>query len=114
MSSNAVAPTRPTFGQFYQDHFLDEHRQPLNVALHMLGTLAGLAWLPLTLLSSWPWLALLFPAVHAAPGLLGHRLVERNAAVGDLRVLRTDFPRWWFIVANHRMTWDVLRGRWPR
>ena len=102
------------FADFYLEHFLPEHQQPLNVALHVAGTLAGLAWLPLTLLSAWPWLVLLFPVVHAVPGLLGHRLLERNAAIGDLRVLRSDFPRWWFIVANHRMTWDALRGRWPR
>jgi hypothetical protein len=46
--------------------------------------------------------------VHAVPGLVGHRLFERNAVVGDARWRRTDLPGWWFIVGNHRMTLDAL------
>jgi hypothetical protein len=53
------------------------------------------------------------PLVHAAPGLLGHRLLERNITVGDARWRRRDYPRWWFIVANHRMTFERLTGRTP-
>jgi hypothetical protein len=52
---------------------------------------------------------LLFPVVHALPGLVGHRLFERDAAVGDVRVLRRDFSPLWFIVANHLMAWQLLR-----
>jgi hypothetical protein len=93
--------------------FLAEHQQPINMALHMAGTLAGLAFLvwALWLPSPWPWLALLFPVVHAVPGLIGHRLFERNAAVGDVRVTRTDYPPHWFIAANHWLTVDRLLGR---
>jgi hypothetical protein len=58
-----------------------------------------------------PLALLLFPVVHAAPGLLGHRLFERDAVVGDLRVTRTDFPKAWFIAANHVLAWEVLSGR---
>ena len=54
------------------------------------------------------WWMLLFPLVHVAPGLIGHRLFDRNEAVGDARVFRTDFPLWWFVVANHRMTASLL------
>jgi hypothetical protein len=97
------------FDHFYRDHYLPEHRHPVNRALHVAGTLAGLAWLPLTLWSPMPWLMLLFPVVHAAPGLVGHRLFERNAQVGDVRVLRKDFSPWWFIAANHRLTLDLFR-----
>jgi hypothetical protein len=105
-------PANPTpFDHFYTEHFLAEHRHPANVAVHVAGTVLGLLWLPATLLSPLPWLVLLFPAVHALPGLLGHRLFERNAAVGDVRVLRRDFSALWFIAANHRMTWQLLRGR---
>jgi hypothetical protein len=57
----------------------------------------------------WPWLALLYPVVHAAPGLMGHRLFERDAAVGDMRVLRQDHSPLWFMAGNHVMTWDLLR-----
>jgi hypothetical protein len=103
------------FADFYRDVFLPEHLQPLNRALHMVGTVAGLAYVLWVL--SWPlsaaWFALaLFPAVHALPGLLGHRLVERNEALGDARWRRTDFPAWWFILGNHRMTLEGLRSLW--
>jgi hypothetical protein len=33
----------------------------------------------------------------------------RNPQVGDLRVLRKDFPALWFIAANHRLTAEALR-----
>jgi hypothetical protein len=108
------APAKLRFGAFYRDHFLLEHRHPINRALHVAGTFAGLAWLPLTLWSSMPWLVLLFPAVHAAPGLVGHRLYERNPQVGDVRVLRKDFPPWWFIAANHRLTFELMSQRASR
>jgi hypothetical protein len=96
------------FAGFYRDVFLPEHSHPVNVALHVLGTVAALAMLPVVVLAGWPWLALLFPVVHGAPGLLGHRFLERNLAVGDVRLNRTDFSPLWFIAANHRMTWELL------
>jgi hypothetical protein len=119
--NSTVVPARPGFAEFYRHHYLPEHRQPANVALHLVGTVAGLAWLaavpPLGLSFAW-WL--LFPVIHAAPGLLGHRLFERNEKVGDLRVLRKDFPAPWFIAANHLLLFDLLgralglRGGPPR
>jgi hypothetical protein len=99
-----------SFDDFYQRVFIPEHQHRLTIATHIFGTFAGLAWLVMSLLLGGYWLALvlLFPVVHALPGLVGHRLVERNDEVGDLRVTRNDFPLWWFIRANHRMTWQVL------
>ena len=99
-----------SFSGFYQHHFLPEHLHRGNVALHLFGTLAGLAWIAGGVLAWSPLWMLLFPAVHAVPGLIGHRLWERNAAVGDARVFRTDFPGLWFLAANHVMTWEVLSG----
>jgi hypothetical protein len=98
------------FSTFYRDVFLPEHRQPLNVALHIFGTLAGLAWVAATLAAPgfWKLSALLFPVIHGAPGLIGHRLVERSEAVGDARWRRSDFPAWLFILANHRLTAERL------
>ena len=101
---------RPAFATFYRDHYLLEHRHPGNIALHVAGTIGGLGYGVAALVSPLPWLALLFPLIHAAPGLIGHRLFERNADVGDLRVLRRDFPGWWFIIANHRLTFDLARA----
>lgn len=106
---------KTTFETFYRDVFLQEHRHPLNVALHMLGTFLGLAFLLAVLAMPLAWYPalILFPVVHAAPGLIGHRLLERNAVVGDARWRRRDHPGWWFIVANHRMTFERLLGRTP-
>lgn len=97
------------FAVFYTNHYLAEHRHPANVALHVVGTVGALGFMAAALVSPLPWLALLFPVVHAGPGLIGHRLFERNAAIGDVRVLRSDFPAWWFIVANHRLTFEIAR-----
>ncbi len=102
---------RPSFSTFYVSVFLPEHRHSANVALHVIGTVAGLALLAWAPWAGQPWWLLAFPVVHAAPGLLGHRLFERNAEVGDVRVLRTDYPKWWFMLANHRMAWDLVRSR---
>ena len=116
------------FWSFYYHHFLAEHRHPLNVALHVLGTLSGLGlivWVLLNsttavgrnlggtapaALTSLAWI-LLFPAVHALPGLLGHRMFERSTAVGDIRVFRRDFPPLWFLYGNHVMTVNILLGK---
>lgn len=112
MNPDTLPGDRVGFKTFYCEHFLAEHRHPANVALHVFGTVASLAFLAGALASSLPWLLVLYPLVHAAPGLIGHRLFERNAAVGDVRVLRADFSPLWFIAGNHVMTFDLLRAWW--
>jgi hypothetical protein len=99
------------FRLFYVDHFKAEHRHPANVALHLLGVLLSAALVVAAIASGQLWLALAYPVVHAAPGLLGHRLVERSALVGDVRITRDDFPLWWFIIANHLLFAEVVSGR---
>ena len=103
-----MSPPRKLFSVFYANVFLPEHQHAVTVALHALGTVLGLVFCAAALASSQPGWVVLFPVVHAVPGLIGHRLVERNAAVGDLRVTRTDYSPLWFIAANHRMTWELL------
>lgn len=99
---------RPTFLHFYRTQYRDEHRIPANIALHLVGVAAGLAVIAASL-TIWPlWTFLLFPVAHAAPGLLGHRLFERDASVGDVRVTRTDVPAWWFLIANHMLLVDLI------
>jgi hypothetical protein len=100
-----------SFWQFYERTFLEEHRHPVTMVTHVFGTLAGLAFLAAIVASGAWYLAVLFPVVHGVPGLVGHRLVERNLAVGDLRVTRTDYPIPWFILANHVMTFEIVTGR---
>jgi hypothetical protein len=95
------------FWTFYKDHFLAEHTHPINRGLHVFGTLLGTVFVPFALFSSAPWMIIFYPAVHAMPGLIGHRLFERNAQVGDVRVLRKDFSPLWFIVGNHVLTYEL-------
>jgi hypothetical protein len=103
---------RLPFRRFYREVFLAEHRHPINIALHAGATLASAAYVVAVLAySASAWWLLLYPAVHAVPGLVGHRLFERNANVGDVRVLRRDYPAIWFIAGNHLMTLMLLSGR---
>ncbi len=105
-----MTPQKLSFKDFYRQVFLPEHQRPTNVALHVCGTVLGLALLPAVWWWQLPgWLALAFPLVHALPGLVGHRLFEQKAAVGNLRVNRKDHSPLWFIAANHVMTWQLLR-----
>lgn len=102
------------FMGFYRNTFIPEHQHPANILLHVFGVAASAALVVFAVYSGqWAW-ALLYPVVHAAPGLIGHRLFERNAEVGDVRLDRTDHPLWWFIIGNHLMFLDVLFGgmRW--
>jgi hypothetical protein len=102
------------FETFYLTVFLAEHQVPANVFLHVVATVVSAAFVVWCAFSPWPWAAMAYPIVHGTPGILGHRLFERSLAVGDVRVTRTDYPLWWFIVANHRLTWEVMTGRYRR
>jgi hypothetical protein len=98
------------FMGFYRNTFIPEHQHPANILLHVFGVAASAALIVFAVYSGeWAW-GLLYPVVHAAPGLIGHRLFERNAEVGDIRLDRTDHPLWWFIIGNHLMFLDVLFG----
>jgi hypothetical protein len=105
---NTNVASKIGFDAFYRQVFLPEHQHPYNRAAHVFGTLCGLIWLVLCALQSWLWPILLFPVVHAAPGLVGHRFFERNAEVGDVRVTRKDYSPLWFILANHRLSFEML------
>ncbi|MDX1958332.1 MAG: Mpo1-like protein [Leptospiraceae bacterium] len=96
------------FFKFYQDVFLKEHSHNGTIILHIIGTILGILWIPFTVFYLPIYLILLFPVVHALPGIIGHRIFERNENVGDLRVLRKDFPLYWFIIANHILTYEIL------
>jgi hypothetical protein len=98
-----------SFRKFYADHYLPDHKHPANIALHIAGTFGSAAFAIAALASPMPWLALLYPVVHAAPGLVGHRLFDRNRDIGDVRFINGKFPNLWFIAANHILTASLLR-----
>lgn len=105
--NEAQSHQRLSFAEFYRTVFLAEHTHPVNIALHITGTLLGTVLIPGALLIGSPWLIPLYPVVHALPGLIGHRFLERNVAVGDIRVMRKDYSPLWFIVGNHILTYQV-------
>ena len=111
-------PRELGFLHFYREAYWEEHKAPLNLALHMFGTVGGVMLLFASLTVISPWWVLAFPLVHILPGLMGHRLFERAEAVGDARIFRTDVPGWWFLAANHMMTaqmlWTLVTLRWLR
>jgi hypothetical protein len=103
---------KTTFKSFYETAYRSDHRHPANLALHIVGVVAGLALIGASF-TVWPlWTVLAFPVVHVVPGLLGHRLFDRDETLGDMRITRTDYPLWWFLVANHLMAVRVLTFRW--
>jgi hypothetical protein len=109
---NDTADRLRTFRTFYRTTYRDDHRHPANLALHVIGVFLGLGVIAASL-TVWPWWTIVaFPAAHGVPGLIGHRLFDRNQAVGDIRITRKDHPLWWFIIANHLMAARVLTFRW--
>jgi hypothetical protein len=93
-------PSQRRFWTFYKQHFQMQHTHPGNIAMHLLGTVGSFGFAVWAVISS-PLLLLGYPVVHALPGLIGHRLFERDALVGDFRLTRKDFSLLWFIAANH-------------
>lgn len=102
------------FWKFYENDFKKEHTVPLNIALHVLGTLSSVFFVCWVLWTGRWFMLILYPVVHAAPGLLGHKLFESNPNVGDLRVFRNDFPGYWFLIGNHVMTVQVMMGAYTQ
>ena len=100
------------FKTFYKTAYRSDHQHPANLALHIIGVFAGLGVIVASV-TIWPlWAIVAFPIAHVAPGLLGHRIFDRDKELGDVRLTRTDFPLWWFLVANHLMAARVLTFRW--
>jgi hypothetical protein len=104
-----------TFVKFYRTVFLAEHQSLGTAVTHVLGTLLSTIFIPWALYYGHEWWLLAYPLVHAVPGLIGHRIFERNAAVGDTRITRKDYSLLWFIWGNHLMTYELFTGKlaWP-
>jgi hypothetical protein len=99
---------RGSFMQFYHGAYRDDHSAWPNRALHIAGTTGGLMLLAASVTVIPNWWALAFPVAHVVPGLIGHRLFERNAQLGDIRVFQGQYPGLWYMAANHMMTLYVF------
>lgn len=96
------------FKDFYNDVFLLEHQNYYTVFFHIIGTILGLLYFPFCFFVISPIWLILFPLVHGLPGIVAHKFFERNEKVGDLRINRKDYSIFWFILANHVLTFQIL------
>ncbi len=96
------------FWAFYRGAYQEDHKAWQNKALHIFGTLSGVALLIASLTVIPIYCALAFPVVHAVPGLIGHRFFDRNLELGDVRFIGGKYPNLWFMAANHLMTGETF------
>ncbi|MBS0203755.1 MAG: DUF962 domain-containing protein [Planctomycetes bacterium] len=99
---NAPIPEFNCFAEFWQ-HYLSQHRHPLNRVLHALGTVGGLVCLGMAACFSWTWFLAVLPVGYGL-AWLGHFLIERN------RPLTFAFP-WWSLRADYKLVGMLLMGR---
>jgi hypothetical protein len=98
-----------SYQRFYAEVFLPEHRNLATIICHVVGAYLAIAIAAWAVVQGLYWAIPLYLPVHVVPGLIAHRLFERNLEVGDLRIDRKDYPRIWFLRANHQMAFDFLR-----
>ena len=92
-----------TFDAFWA-HYLNEHSNPLNRALHVVGTTMALAFLVFIIVVKMPLLLLLVPVIGYGPAWVGHFFIEHNRPTAMKRPL-------WSFRADLKMTWLVLSGQ---
>jgi hypothetical protein len=108
MKENIMFKNDSNFMKFYKNNYLKEHSHNGTICFHVFGTILGIAWIFFSMFYiNLIWI-ILFPLIHALPGILGHKIFERNEDVGDIRITRKDFPLIWFIFANHILTYQIL------
>lgn len=66
-----------SFDDFWP-HYLHQHTDPTNRALHVAGTIGALAALGVATATKRPKLALLAPVVGFGAAWIGHALIEQN------------------------------------
>jgi hypothetical protein len=95
--------TSPGYRSFWP-FYLAAHRQPATRAIHMLGTVAGLALVLAAIIVGNAWLLLAAAVAGYGSAWLSHGIVERN------RPATFRHPLWSF-VSDFRMLFLWLGGR---
>lgn len=103
MTAHQRIPAPRSFAAFWP-YYLGEHRNPLNRALHCLGTGLALLLVVAGLLGD-ARLLVAAPLVGYGCAWLGHYLVERNRPATFRHPL-------WSLMADLRLFALVLQGRW--
>jgi hypothetical protein len=84
--------------------YLRAHSHPGNRALHLCGSLLGLAVVVAAIAVGHPWYALLWPVIGYGFAWFGHFVVEGN------RPATFGHP-WWSFISDYRMVWLMITGR---
>jgi len=85
-------------------YYLSEHSDPLNRALHYVGTLSAVFTLVYSLVTLNFWLLLAIPVIGYGPAWVGHFIVEKN------RPATFTYPKW-SLWGDFKMLALFLTGR---
>ena len=93
-----------TLAEFWP-YYLSEHLNPVNRGLHVVGTLAGLAWLGLAIAWANPWL--IFAAIANGYGFawIGHFVIEKNRPATFTYPLQSFLCDWVLLI--HTLTGQI-------
>lgn len=92
-----------TYDEFFA-HYVKQHNDPRNRAMHAIGTALGLATVVAALVLRHPWWALLWLPIAYAFAWTGHFLLEKN-------VPATFGHPFWSFISDFRMLALMLTGR---
>jgi len=95
--------TNHTFGDFYRE-YLGLHRNKSCRRLHLLGMGVAVVIFAAALFTSYWMLSVFAPALVYPFAWTGHLVFEKNHPA-------TWSNPWYSVLADLRMTWDILRGR---
>ena len=87
--------------------YVGEHRNPLNRALHYIGTTLALSIVLYSMLTSQPWIGLLALVGGYGPAWIGHFKVEHN------RPATFTYPRW-SLIGDFKMLFYFVTFRMGR
>ena len=95
--------TNASFSAFYQE-YLTLHQNKTCRRLHLLGMAVALVIFIVALFTSyWMW-SVLAPVLIYPFAWTGHLVFEKNTPA-------TWSNPWYSVLADLRMTWDIVRGR---
>ena len=92
-----------SYDEFF-DFYLQQHSDPRNRTLHMIGTTLGVAVVVGALVIGHPWYALLFFPIGYGFAWAGHFLLERNKPA-------TFGHPFWSFISDFRMIGLMVTGR---
>ncbi len=94
-----------SFKEFWP-FYVDQHKNPMNRLLHVVGTLLGVGLLVFSLGTEMYWLLALVPVVSYAFAWVGHLYFEKNKPATWQAPLYS-------LLGDFKMLFLILTGRYP-